>query len=102
MSALLALLAAAALPARAQTTDQLKREVAAIGVEEKLGAAVPRAATFTDSEGRPVTLAELGDARCSSPSTTPAARASAACSSPACPVRCATSAGAATASACSP
>ena len=52
--------AAAAVPALAQTTDQLKREVATIGVEEKLGAAVPRAATFTDSEGRPVTLAELG------------------------------------------
>jgi len=34
--------------------------VAAIGVEEKLGTAVPRAATFTDSEGRPVTLADLG------------------------------------------
>jgi protein SCO1 len=52
--------ASAAFPALAQTTDQLKREVATIGVEEKLGAAVPRDATFTDSEGRPVTLAELG------------------------------------------
>jgi protein SCO1/2 len=45
----------------AQTTDQLRREVAAIGVVERLGDAVPRAATFTDSEGRAVTLAGLGD-----------------------------------------
>jgi protein SCO1/2 len=44
----------------AQATDQLRREVAAIGVVEKLGDAVPRAATFTDSEGRAVTLAGLG------------------------------------------
>jgi protein SCO1/2 len=50
----------AALPAAAQTTDLLKREVAAIGVTERLGAAVPRDATFTDSEGRPVRLADLG------------------------------------------
>lgn len=51
---------AAPAAARPQTTDQLKREVAAIGVVEKLGATVPRGATFTDSEGRPVTLAQLG------------------------------------------
>jgi len=50
----------ASAPAQAQTTDQLKREVATVGVEEKLGAEVPRSATFTDSEGRPVTLTELG------------------------------------------
>lgn len=55
--ALLALLAA--LPAAGQTTDLLKREVAAIGVTEKLGAVVPREATFTDSEGRPVRLEDL-------------------------------------------
>ncbi len=55
--ALLALLAA--VPAEGQTTDLLKREVAAIGVTEKLGAAVPRGATFTDSEGRTVRLSDL-------------------------------------------
>lgn len=49
----------AAFPAAAQTTERLKREVASIGVTEKLGAAVPREATFTDSEGRPVRLADL-------------------------------------------
>jgi protein SCO1/2 len=50
----------AAAPAAAQTTDLLRREVAAVGVVERLGAGVPRDATFTDSEGRPVTLAGLG------------------------------------------
>ncbi len=50
----------AALPAAAQTTHLLRREVAAIGVTEKLGNPVPRDATFTDSEGRPVRLADLG------------------------------------------
>lgn len=55
--ALAALLAA--FPAAGQTTDLLKREVAAIGITEKLGAVVPRSATFTDSEGRPVRLADL-------------------------------------------
>lgn len=51
----------AALPAtgRAQVTDQLRREVAAIGVTERLGAAVPRAATFTGADGRPLTLGAL-------------------------------------------
>jgi protein SCO1/2 len=47
-------------PAAAQVTDQLRREVDAVGVEERLGAAVPLAATFTDSDGRPLTLASLG------------------------------------------
>lgn len=55
--ALAALLAA--LPAAAQTTELLKREVAAIGITEKLGAAVPRSATFTDSAGRPIRLSDL-------------------------------------------
>lgn len=50
---------AAAAPARAQTTDLLKREVAAVGVEERLGAEVPRGAAFTDSAGRAVTLGAL-------------------------------------------
>ncbi|HET8734222.1 MAG TPA: SCO family protein, partial [Anaeromyxobacteraceae bacterium] len=49
----------AALPAPAQTTDQLRREVAAIGVTEKLGNPVPRDATFVDSDGRPFRLRDL-------------------------------------------
>ncbi|MEI7704607.1 MAG: SCO family protein [Deltaproteobacteria bacterium] len=53
----LALLGAS--PAVAQTTDLLKREVAAIGVVEKLGATVPRGATFTDSGGNPVRFSDL-------------------------------------------
>lgn len=54
--ALLALLAAT--PAEGQTTDLLKREVAAVGVVERLGAAVPLSGEFTDSEGRPVRLGD--------------------------------------------
>jgi protein SCO1/2 len=54
--ALLALVAA--VPAAGQTTDLLKREVAAIGVVERLGAPVPLTGAFTDSEGRDV---KLGD-----------------------------------------
>jgi protein SCO1/2 len=57
---LLAFALLGAAPAPAQTTAQLKREVASIGVEERLGAVVPRSAIFTDSEGLPVTLADLG------------------------------------------
>jgi protein SCO1/2 len=57
---LVAWLAAAPFPVEAQTTDQLRREVAEVGVVERLGAEVPRGAAFTDSEGRPVTLAGLG------------------------------------------
>jgi protein SCO1/2 len=56
----LALLAGLPAPAAAQTTDQLKREVASIGVTERLGAAVPRDAAFTDADGATVTLASLG------------------------------------------
>jgi len=55
--AALALLWAA--PARAQRTDQLRREVSAVGVEERLGAAVPRDAAFTTAEGLPLRLADL-------------------------------------------
>lgn len=55
----LALLAALPAPGRAQVTDQLKREVAAIGVTERLGAALPRAATFTGADGRPLALGAL-------------------------------------------
>ena len=58
--ALSLLVLAAAAPAAAQTADLLKREVAAVGVVERLGAPVPRGASFTDSEGRAVTLAGLG------------------------------------------
>jgi protein SCO1 len=54
-----ALLLAAPGAGRAQTTDQLKREVAAIGVTEKLGAAVPRDAAFTEASGARLTLASL-------------------------------------------
>ena len=55
----LALLAGlAATRSEAQTTDLLKREVAAIGVVERLGAAVPLFGAFTDSEGRPVRLGD--------------------------------------------
>ncbi len=59
-TALVMLALAAASTGAAQTTDQLRREVAAIGVVEKLGAAVPRDAVFTDSEGRTVRLSDLG------------------------------------------
>ncbi len=58
--AALALLAAATGPVHAQTTDQLRRQTAEVGVEERLGAVLPRDATFNDSEGRPLTLASLG------------------------------------------
>ncbi len=50
---------AAAARAGAQTTDQLRREIAAVGVVERLGASVPRDAPFTTDEGRPLTLAAL-------------------------------------------
>ena len=52
------LLLLAATPVDGQTTDLLKREVAAVGVVERLGAAVPLSGAFTDSEGRPVQLAD--------------------------------------------
>jgi protein SCO1/2 len=60
-AAVLALALLGALPGRAaaQTTEQLRREVAAIGVTEKLGAAVPRDATFTDASGTQLTLGAL-------------------------------------------
>lgn len=52
-----ALLVSAA--ARAQTPEQLRREIAAIGVEERLGAEVPRDVAFTGDDGRPVALRDL-------------------------------------------
>ena len=55
----LPLLFLAAPAARAQTTAQLEREVAAVGVVEKLGAPVPRDVALVDAEGRPATLAAM-------------------------------------------
>jgi len=45
--------------ARAQTPEQLRREIAAIGVDERLGAAVPGDLAFTAEDGRRVALREL-------------------------------------------
>ena len=45
--------------ARAQTPEQLRRAVAAVGVEERLGAAVPRDLAFTAEDGRAVALGDL-------------------------------------------
>lgn len=45
--------------ARPQTTDQLRREVAGIGVTERLGAPVPLDAAFTDAAGRRLALGDL-------------------------------------------
>jgi protein SCO1/2 len=47
-------------PAQAQTSDQLRREVAAVGVTERLGAAVPRGAVLTEPDGSRTSLAALG------------------------------------------
>jgi protein SCO1/2 len=55
-------IAAAALvsfAARAQTPEQLRREIAAIGVVERLGAEVPMDLAFTGEDGRPVALRDL-------------------------------------------
>jgi protein SCO1/2 len=58
---LLAVAALVAAPrARAQTAEQVRRYEASVGVEEKLGAAVPRDAVLEDSEGRPLALSALG------------------------------------------
>ena len=54
-----ATLASLAGPARAQTPEQLRREIAAIGVVERLGAEVPRDLVFTGDDGRPVSLRAL-------------------------------------------
>jgi protein SCO1/2 len=53
-----ALSAAAAGPARAQTRAQLERELAAIGVEERLGAVVPGDVVLTGDDGRAFALRE--------------------------------------------
>src|SRR5512147_1935902 len=52
-------LASAPGPARAQTADLLKREIAEVGVVERLGAAVPRQATFAEAEGGSLSLSAL-------------------------------------------
>lgn len=54
-----AVLAAAAAPALAQNAAQVRRELASLAVDERLGAAVPRDAVFEDDDGRKVTLADL-------------------------------------------
>jgi len=59
----LCVLAALARPAAAQTADLLKREVAAVGVVERLGAAVPREAVLTGADGTKTSLAALGGGR---------------------------------------
>jgi protein SCO1/2 len=61
LSRCLAVAAAAlvALAGRAQTPEQLRREIAAIGVEERLGADVPVDLVFTGEDGRPVALRDL-------------------------------------------
>lgn len=53
-------LAAVRVHAQAQTSDQLKREVAAVGVVERLGATVPRDAALTEPDGTRTSLAALG------------------------------------------
>jgi protein SCO1/2 len=45
--------------ARAQTPEQLRRELAAIGVVERLGAQVPLDVPLTGEDGRPVALRDL-------------------------------------------
>ncbi len=53
-------LGALRVSAQAQTSDQLKREVAEIGVVERLGASVPRDAVLTEPDGARTSLAALG------------------------------------------
>jgi protein SCO1/2 len=55
-------LAALRVSAQAQTSDQLRREVAAVGVVERLGAAVPRDAPLTGADGARTSLAALARA----------------------------------------
>lgn len=56
--AALALLVSAA-PAAGQTAAQVRRETDAVTVIERLGAAVPAGASFTDADGRRVEVREL-------------------------------------------
>jgi protein SCO1/2 len=59
LASALAALAAHGGTARAQTPAQLRRELAEIGVEERLGAGVPRDLAFTGEDGRPLALRDL-------------------------------------------
>ncbi len=52
-------LGAVRVSAQAQSIDQLRREVASVGVVEKLGAIVPRAAILTEPDGSRTSLAAL-------------------------------------------
>lgn len=52
-------LGAVRVSAQAQTADQLRREVASVGVVEKLGATVPRDAALTEPDGSRTSLAAL-------------------------------------------
>ena len=53
-------LGAVRVSAQAQTSDQVRREIAAVGVVERLGAAVPRDAALTEADGSRTSLAALG------------------------------------------
>ncbi len=53
-------LAAVRVSAQAQTSDRLKREIAEVGVVERLGALVPRDAALTEPDGSRTSLAALG------------------------------------------
>ena len=57
--ALAAALILPATPTSAQTAAQIRRAEAEVGVEEKLGALVPRDAVLEDDEGRPLALSAL-------------------------------------------
>ncbi len=56
---ILCALAALRVPAQAQTSDQLRREIASVGVVEKLGATVPRDAILAAPDGTTTSLAAL-------------------------------------------
>src|SRR5512146_1696074 len=56
MAGLFAVTLSWAIPARAQTTDYLRRELAGVGVDEKLGAPVPLDLELRDETGRTVSL----------------------------------------------
>jgi protein SCO1/2 len=49
----------AAGPAGAETAARVRRELAEVGVEERLGASVPLEAAFTGDDGRPIALGAL-------------------------------------------
>jgi protein SCO1/2 len=57
LAAWTALAFAAGAPAQ---TEQLRRQLAGVGVEERLGAVLPRHAVLAEEDGRPLSLAALG------------------------------------------